>query len=195
MGGARLRGAHTERRCAGVVDGADGAGGEMSEDPLDDLGGTAKGHRQLVGDREVRVLEELEADGSLIPGMTGRVEYRGGGIESGRARSEEGVLAEQAVRAWRHASDAGRSTARASDCDRAYAARCAGRGRCGRVRGPAPRAREDGGVDGGHEGGACRGGIRPGQHRLSVALAPDRGACPDGGGSGPRRLPGACRNG
>ena len=38
MGGARLRGAHTERRCAGVVDGAGLAGGEMSEDPLDDLG-------------------------------------------------------------------------------------------------------------------------------------------------------------
>ena len=38
MGGARLRGAHTERRCAGVVDGAGVAGGEMSEDPLDDLG-------------------------------------------------------------------------------------------------------------------------------------------------------------
>ena len=36
MGGARLRGAHTERRCAGVVDGAGLAGGEMSEDPLDD---------------------------------------------------------------------------------------------------------------------------------------------------------------
>ena len=38
MGGAGLRGAHTERRCAGVVDGAGLAGGEMSEDPLDDLG-------------------------------------------------------------------------------------------------------------------------------------------------------------
>ena len=38
MGGAGLRGAHTERRCAGVVDGAGVAGGEMSEDPLDDLG-------------------------------------------------------------------------------------------------------------------------------------------------------------
>ena len=37
MGGAGLRGAHTERRCAGVVDGAGLAGGEMSEDPLDDL--------------------------------------------------------------------------------------------------------------------------------------------------------------
>ena len=37
MGGARLRGARTERRCAGVVDGAGLAGGEMSEDPLDDL--------------------------------------------------------------------------------------------------------------------------------------------------------------
>ena len=32
MGGAGLRGAHTERRCAGVVDGAGLAGGEMSED-------------------------------------------------------------------------------------------------------------------------------------------------------------------
>ena len=38
MGGARLRGAHTERRCAGGVDGAGVAGGETSEDPLDDLG-------------------------------------------------------------------------------------------------------------------------------------------------------------
>ena len=37
MGGARLRGARNERRCAGVVDGAGLAGGEMSEDPLDDL--------------------------------------------------------------------------------------------------------------------------------------------------------------
>ena len=37
MGGAGLRGAHTERRSAGVVDGAGLAGGEMSEDPLDDL--------------------------------------------------------------------------------------------------------------------------------------------------------------
>ena len=37
MGGAGLRGAHTERRCAEVVDGAGLAGGEMSEDPLDDL--------------------------------------------------------------------------------------------------------------------------------------------------------------
>ena len=37
MGGAGLRGAHTERRCAGVVGGAGLAGGEMSEDPLDDL--------------------------------------------------------------------------------------------------------------------------------------------------------------
>ena len=37
MGGAGLRGAHTERGCAGVVDGAGLAGGEMSEDPLDDL--------------------------------------------------------------------------------------------------------------------------------------------------------------
>ena len=38
MGGAGLRGAHTERGCAGVVDGAGLAGGEMSEEPLDDLG-------------------------------------------------------------------------------------------------------------------------------------------------------------
>ena len=38
MGGAGLRGAHTERRCTGVVDGAGLAGGEMSEDPVDDLG-------------------------------------------------------------------------------------------------------------------------------------------------------------
>ena len=38
MGGAGLRGAHTERGCAGVADGAGLAGGEMSEDPLDDLG-------------------------------------------------------------------------------------------------------------------------------------------------------------
>ena len=37
MGGAGLRGARNERRCAGVVDGAGLAGGEMSEDPLDDL--------------------------------------------------------------------------------------------------------------------------------------------------------------
>ena len=37
-GGAGLRGAHTERRCAGVDDGAGLAGGEMSKDPLDDLG-------------------------------------------------------------------------------------------------------------------------------------------------------------
>ena len=38
MGGARLRGAHTERRWAVGVDGAGVAGGEMSEAPLDDLG-------------------------------------------------------------------------------------------------------------------------------------------------------------
>ena len=37
MGGTGLRGAHTERRCAGVVDGVGLAGGEMSEAPLDDL--------------------------------------------------------------------------------------------------------------------------------------------------------------
>ena len=37
MGGAGLRGAYTEGRCAGVVDAAGLAGGEMSEDPLDDL--------------------------------------------------------------------------------------------------------------------------------------------------------------
>ena len=37
-GGAGLRGAHTERRCAGVVDAAALASGEMNEDPLDDLG-------------------------------------------------------------------------------------------------------------------------------------------------------------
>ena len=33
MGGAGLRGARNERRCAGVVDGAGLAGGEMSEEP------------------------------------------------------------------------------------------------------------------------------------------------------------------
>ena len=38
MGGAGLRGAGTERRCAGVVDAAALASGEMNEDPLDDLG-------------------------------------------------------------------------------------------------------------------------------------------------------------
>ena len=38
MGGAGLRGVHTERRCAGVVDAAGLASGEMNEDPLDDLG-------------------------------------------------------------------------------------------------------------------------------------------------------------
>ena len=43
MGGARLRGVHTERRCTGVVDGAGCAGGEMSEDPLDDLGSVDAG--------------------------------------------------------------------------------------------------------------------------------------------------------
>ena len=43
MGGAGLRGAHTERRCAGVVGGAGLAGGEMSEDPLDDLGSVDAG--------------------------------------------------------------------------------------------------------------------------------------------------------
>ena len=37
MGGAGLRGAHTEGRCAGVVDGAGVAGGEMGEDLVDDL--------------------------------------------------------------------------------------------------------------------------------------------------------------
>ena len=37
MGGAGLRGAHTERWCAGVVGGAGLAGGEVSEDSLDDL--------------------------------------------------------------------------------------------------------------------------------------------------------------
>ena len=37
MGGTGLRGAHTERRCAGVVDAVGLAGGEMSEAPLDDL--------------------------------------------------------------------------------------------------------------------------------------------------------------
>ena len=37
-GGAGLRGARTERRCAGVVDAAALASGEMNEDPLDDLG-------------------------------------------------------------------------------------------------------------------------------------------------------------
>ena len=43
MGGARLRSAHTERRCAGGVGGAGLAGGEMSEDPLDDLGSVDSG--------------------------------------------------------------------------------------------------------------------------------------------------------
>ena len=38
MGGAELRGARTERRCAGVVDGGALANGGMNEDPLDDLG-------------------------------------------------------------------------------------------------------------------------------------------------------------
>ena len=37
MSGAGLRGARTERRYAGVVDGAGCAGGKMSKDPLDDL--------------------------------------------------------------------------------------------------------------------------------------------------------------
>ena len=48
MGGARLRGARTERRCAGVVDGAGLAGGEMSEDPLDDLASSLR-ERHLRG--------------------------------------------------------------------------------------------------------------------------------------------------
>ena len=38
MGGAGCAAPTPERRCAGVVDDAGVAGGEMSEDPLDDLG-------------------------------------------------------------------------------------------------------------------------------------------------------------
>ena len=41
MGGARLRGARNERRCARVVDGAGLAGGEMSEDPFDRTSGAS----------------------------------------------------------------------------------------------------------------------------------------------------------
>ena len=47
MGGAGLRGARTEWRCAGVVDAAAVASGEMNEDPLDDLGSVdARGDAQ-----------------------------------------------------------------------------------------------------------------------------------------------------
>ena len=74
MGGTGLRGAHTERRCAGVVDAVGVAGGEMSEDPLDDLGSVDAGDDAQRGAThstvfDVDVEDALEA---LHPAHGGR---------------------------------------------------------------------------------------------------------------------------
>ena len=80
MGGARLRGAHTERRCAGVVDGAGLAGGEMSEDPLDDAQRAAskEGYGALVAhgarDLEVRLSTRVQAIDWSGSGVTARTD-------------------------------------------------------------------------------------------------------------------------
>ena len=89
MGGARLRGARTERRCAGVVDGAGLAGGEMSEDPLDDLGSVdARDDAQRAATHttvfDVDVEDALEAlhpahGGEETHGVRGRLDEHGWG--------------------------------------------------------------------------------------------------------------------
>ena len=89
MGGAGLRGVHTERRCAGVVDAAGLASGEMNEDPLDDLGRVDAGddaqraatHTTVF---DVDVEDALEAlhpahGGEEAHGVRGRLDEHGWG--------------------------------------------------------------------------------------------------------------------
>ena len=89
MGGAGLRGARTERRCAGVVDGAGCAGGEMSKDPLDDLGNLDAGDdaqraatHTTVFDVDVEDALEAVASRSWVEeahGVHGRLDEHGWG--------------------------------------------------------------------------------------------------------------------
>ena len=84
MGGARLRGTHTERRCAGVVDGAGVAGGEMSEDSLDDDLGSldarddAQGAATHATEFDVDVEDSLEALHPAHGRRTRRMKLAGG---------------------------------------------------------------------------------------------------------------------
>ena len=117
MGGAGLRGAHTERGCAGVVDGAGLAGGEMSEDPLDDLGSVdARDDAQRAATHttvfDVDVEDALEA---LHPahGWSRRMGFAGGSMSTVgddvvavyEVRGEHAVVsAEMGAGAWHRAS-------------------------------------------------------------------------------------------